>query len=190
MALTEQQASEIEHLIPAMRGFARGLTGRNDAADDLVQDALVKAISKIDQFEEGTNMKAWLFRIMRNAHIDEMRKIQRRGTHVDVDDTEAVQLGAPGSQFSAVELTEFRLAFAKLSEQDREVLLLIGMEGHTYEEVSEMTDLSVGTVKSRLSRERSRLRKVMTGPAPAMQKNRGRSQQTRANTFANAAAYA
>jgi hypothetical protein len=73
---------------------------------------------------------------------------------------------------------------------EREVLLLIGMEGHTYEEVSEMTDLPVGTVKSRLSRARSRLRKVMTEPAPAMQKNRCRSQQTRANTFANAAAYA
>lgn len=175
MALSEQQADEIGDLIPSMRGFARGLTGRHDAADDLVQDALAKAISKIDRFEEGTNMKAWLFRIMRNAHIDEMRKVQRRGVHLDVDDSEAVQLGAPGSQFSAVELTEFRLAFAKLSETDREVLLLIGMEGHTYEEVSGMIDLPVGTVKSRLSRARARLRQVMDAPATQTRANHPKS---------------
>ena len=175
MVLKEEQAKEIEELIPSMRGFARGLTGRHDAADDLVQDALAKAISKIDRFEEGTNMKAWLFRIMRNAHIDEMRKIQRRGVHLDVDDSEAVQLGVPGSQFSAVELTEFRLAFAKLSETDREVLLLIGMEGHTYEEVSNMIDLPVGTVKSRLSRARAKLRQVMDAPATEPRANHAKS---------------
>lgn len=169
MSLTEQQANEIEELIPAMRRFARGLTGRDDAADDLVQDALAKAISKFDRFEEGTNLKAWLFRIMRNAQIDEVRKNQRRGVHVDIDDTEKVQISAPGSQFSAVELSEFRDAFAKLSEQDREVLLLIGMEGHSYEEAAEMIEMPVGTVKSRLSRARERLRKVMQEPAAAKQ---------------------
>ena len=112
---------------------------------------------------------------MRNAHIDEMRKIKRRGVHLDVDDSEAVQLGVPGSQFSAVELTEFRLAFAKLSETDREVLLLIGMEGHTYEEVSNMIDLPVGTVKSRLSRARARLRQVMDAPATEPRANHAKS---------------
>lgn len=164
MALTEQQANEIEELIPAMRRFARGLTGREDVADDLVQDALAKAISKIDRFEEGTNLKAWLFRIVRNTQIDEVRKIQRRGVHLDVDDPEAVQLSVQGSQFSAVELTEFRRAFAKLSDQDKEVLLLIGMEGHSYEEVSGMIDVPIGTIKSRLSRARDRLRKAMLEP--------------------------
>lgn len=172
MALTEHQANEIEELIPAMRRFARGLTGREDVADDLVQDALAKAISNFDRFEEGTNLKAWLFRIVRNAHIDEVRKIKRRGVHLDVDDSEAVQLSAPGSQFSAVELTEFRRAFAKMSEQDKEVLLLIGMEGHTYEEVSEMVDVPVGTVKSRLSRARDRLRQLMAEPIYANENRR------------------
>lgn len=165
MALTEQQANEIEEVLPAMRRFARGLAGREDLADDLVQDALAKALSNYDRFEQGTNLKAWLFRIIRNTHIDEMRKVQRRGTHIDVDDEEVVQIGVPGSQLSSVELVEFRRAFAKLSDEDREVLLLIGMEGHTYEEASEMIDVPVGTVKSRLSRARDRLRATMSAPA-------------------------
>ncbi len=164
MALSEQQANEIEDMIPAMRRFARGLTGREDLADDLVQDALTKVLSNYDRFEQGTNLKAWLFRIVRNTHIDEMRKVQRRGAHVDVDDEEVVQIGVAGSQFSNVEMLEFRRAFAKLSEEDREVLLLIGMEGLTYDEASEMIDVPVGTVKSRLSRARDRLRAAIEAP--------------------------
>ena len=189
MALTEQQAQDIEELIPAMRRFARGLTGRDDLADDLVQDALAKAISNFHRFEEGTNLKAWLFRILRNRHIDEVRKLQRRGTHVDVDDEEVVQIGAPGSQFSAVELTEFRRAFATLSEQDREVLLLIGMEGHTYDEVSDMIGVPVGTVKSRLSRARERLRGAMTKPVRAARKEPARVTSS-TSVLATAGAYA
>src|SRR3546814_292494 len=128
MELTIEQAAEIQEHIPALRRFARGLTGTVDAADDLVQDCLVKAIANYHRFREGTNLRAWLFTIAHNCHLDAVRSTQRRGVHLDVDDY-AGQLQEPAAQLAHMEMQEFRRAFAQLSEGERKILLLVGMEG-------------------------------------------------------------
>lgn len=173
MELTIEQAAEIEEHLPALRRFARGLTGSFDTADDLVQDCLVKAISNYHRFRQGTNLRAWLFTIAHNCHLDAVRSVQRRGPHVDVDDY-AGQLQEPAGQMAHVEMEEFKKAFAQLSEGERKILLLVGMEGFSYEEVSEMLDIPVGTLKSRLSRARSRLR-VIQNTQPSSVRSRDTS---------------
>lgn len=145
--------------VPNMRAFAISLCGDIDRADDLVQETLVKAWKNLSSFEAGTNLKAWLFTILRNTYFSECRKRRRE---VDVGDTPIEQrLSVHPGQQGAADLTDFRTALAELSDDQREALILVGAEGFSYEEAAEIAGCAVGTVKSRVNRARTRLGELL-----------------------------
>ena len=146
---------ELAGFVPNLRAFARSLTRNPDQADDLVQETLVKAWHHRDMFQPGTNLKAWLFAILRNAHISDIRKRKREVE--DVDGEMARAIGVTGGQEEHIDLQDFSAALANLPVDQREALLLIGAEGFSYEEAALMCGCAVGTIKSRVNRARVRL---------------------------------
>jgi RNA polymerase sigma-70 factor (ECF subfamily) len=146
--------------IPNLRAFAISLTGDHHLANDLVQETLLKAWSHRDKFEPGTNLKAWLFTILRNTYFSEVRKKRREVQ--DVEGEAAARLVSPPEQHGHVDLEDFRKALTQLSVDQREALLLIGAEGFSYEEAAEISGCAVGTVKSRVNRARTRLAELMS----------------------------
>jgi RNA polymerase sigma-70 factor, ECF subfamily len=156
---------ELVTAIPNLRAFAISLTGNPHLADDLVQETLLKAWSHRDKFEAGTNLKAWLFTILRNTYFSEFRKKRREVQ--DVDGQAAAQLTSPAEQFGHLELADFQRALHLLSPDQREALLLVGAEGLSYEDAAKISGCAVGTVKSRVNRARVRLTAVLAGgPIP------------------------
>lgn len=149
--------------IPYLRRYARALTQNVSDADDLVQNCLVRAIAKMDRFEAGTNLRAWLLAIMHNIFIDSFRK-KRRAREV-CETTETIQKGmfTPANQFRRVQVTDVEAALSKLPAAQRSTLLLIALENLTYEEVAAITEVPVGTVRSRLSRARHALIQMVDG---------------------------
>lgn len=148
----------VEHL-GAMRAFAVSLTRNSAAADDLVQDTLVKAWSNIDKFEVGTNMRAWLFTILRNTFYSLRRKRKR-----EVEDGEgglAAGLAQKPDHDGRLQMREFGEAFELLPDEQREALILVGAGGFSYEEAAGMCGVRVGTIKSRVNRARSRLTEIL-----------------------------
>jgi RNA polymerase sigma-70 factor (ECF subfamily) len=141
--------------IPNLRAFAASLAGSIHMADDLVQDTLLKAWSHADSFVEGTNLRAWLFTILRNGYFSILRK---RGREVQ-DSTGAFteRLAVSPSQQGVVDLADFRIALAKLPPEQREVLIMVGVGGISYEDAASICGVAVGTVKSRVNRARTRL---------------------------------
>ena len=150
---------ELVTLIPHLRAFARTLTGDPTAADDLAQEAMMKAWDARASYQMGTNMKAWTFMILRNQFYSEKRRSWRQSqldqeaaerTLVAVDDPEA-----------PVALDELRLSLAQLPAEQREALILVGAGGFAYEEAAEICGCAVGTVKSRVSRARKALHSIL-----------------------------
>ena len=144
----------LEHL-PSLRAFAISLTRNVSAADDLVQDTIVKAWSNFDKFEPGTNLGAWLFRILRNTFFSNARKHKR-----EVADSEGLHAGrlfVRPEHDGKMAFTEFLGAFDQLSPEHREALILVGAMGYSYGEAADMTGVALGTVKSRANRARNRL---------------------------------
>ncbi|WP_247871989.1 sigma-70 family RNA polymerase sigma factor [Azospirillum sp. TSO35-2] len=156
---------QIEEEIPRLRRFARAMVRDATLADDLVQECLERALSRLHLWRPGTNLRAWLFTILRNLHINGVR---RRQPVVDIDAEAQAAIGAaPGSQFVRMELRDLRRALALLPNEQREVVLLIGLEGISYNEAADILAISIGTVKSRLSRGRRALRLLMEGHSPS-----------------------
>jgi RNA polymerase sigma-70 factor (ECF subfamily) len=145
--------------IPNLRAFAMSLCGKSDRADDLVQEALVKAWAAQASFTPGTNLRAWVFTILRNVYFGELRK--RRREVEDVDGAYAATLSVSGEQDARVDFTDFQKALAQLSPDQREVLTLIGASGFSYEEAAEICGVAVGTIKSRLNRARAKLAELL-----------------------------
>jgi len=145
-------------LLPRLRMFARSLTGDAARADDLVQDTIVKALSNIDRFEPGTNLRAWLFTILRNTFYSDLRK--RRREVADSEGEHAARLAEPQRQDAAVDFTDFKRVFAQLSAGHREVLTLIAASDCSYE-AAEICGCAVGTIKSRINRARRRLEELL-----------------------------
>jgi RNA polymerase sigma-70 factor, ECF subfamily len=141
--------------IPSLRAFATSLTGNRDRADDLVQDAILRAWANIDRFERGTNLNAWLFTILRNQFHSEYRKRKREVE--DADGSYAARLKTHPDQQSRLDFEDFRAALATLPLDQREALLLVGAQGMSYEEAAAVCQVAVGTVKSRVNRARSKL---------------------------------
>lgn len=156
MRLSSNDAKAIEAEIPYLRRYARILANGTDAADDLVQDALERAIARFDRFQQGTNLRAWLFTILHNIRCDQHRRVVRRPVEIPIDDVH--QPSTRPSQADALHLADFRRAFARLSEPHREVLVLVGVEGMDYQRAAEILGVEVGTVKSRVFRARESLR--------------------------------
>jgi RNA polymerase sigma-70 factor (ECF subfamily) len=157
----------IEAEIPRLRRYARYLARDADRADDLVQECLMRAIARVDSWTPGTNLRAWLFVILRNCHINEVRRGQRISL-VGETTTDYEVVPTPASQEAHVSLLEVRDAYLNLSEEHREVLLLVAIEGLQYEEAAAILEIPVGTIRSRLSRARQALRDALEGDGAMM----------------------
>jgi len=150
--------------IPNLRAFAASVSGSIHLADDLVQDTLVKAWANSDKFQEGTSMRAWLFTILRNTYYSLYRK---RGREVqDTDGIYTDRLAMHGSQEGHMDLADFRRALARLPEDQREVLIMVGASGLSYEEAAEICGVAIGTIKSRVNRARVKLAEMLSISSP------------------------
>ncbi|MCU4181401.1 sigma-70 family RNA polymerase sigma factor [Bosea sp. BH3] len=161
---TEAQAKDFKdgliREIPNLRAFAASLSGSMQLADDLVQDTLLKAWGNSDKFEPGTSLRAWLFTILRNTYYSLYRK---RGREVqDSEGTYAERMATHGNQESHLDLADFRKALAKLPEEQREVLIMVGATGLSYEEAAEICGVAIGTIKSRVNRARTKLAELLS----------------------------
>lgn len=148
--------------IPRLRRYAIALLRDRTAADDLVQDVVLRALDRLHLWRDGSNMRTWLFTIMHNLHANDRRRLSRTADNRPLDEA-ALARGVPAEQESAVELSQLSEAIAALPEAQRQVLLLVGLEGLSYAEVATALDVPVGTVMSRLSRAREDLRRRMDG---------------------------
>lgn len=158
MSAPDPREELVEHL-PAMRAFAMSLTRNSATADDMVQDTVVKAWTNIDKFEPGTNMRAWLFTILRNNFYSNRRKAVREVA--DVDGVFTDRLSQKPDHDGRLQMNDFKTAFAKLPDEQREALILVGASGFAYEEAAEMCGVRVGTIKSRVNRGRNKLAELM-----------------------------
>jgi RNA polymerase sigma-70 factor (ECF subfamily) len=155
----------IEQHIPRLRRYARALTGERTIADDLVQDTLERACNKLHLWRRGSDLRAWLFTIMHNVYVNQLRA---RATHPLVPlDEDDIDLPERPNQTDLLEIRDLDIALRKLSDEQREVLLLIALEQLSYEEAAKALGIPIGTVMSRLSRARDRLRRIMRGPPDA-----------------------
>jgi RNA polymerase sigma-70 factor, ECF subfamily len=150
-----------EREIPRLRRYARYLRGEPDHAEDLVQECLLRAMEKIDTWQPGTDLRAWLFVILRNCHINEIRREHRMVSIDDESSASGPTLTVPSNQETRVALAEVRNAHLSLREEHREVLRLVVIEGLQYKEASAILDVPLGTVRSRLSRARQALRQAL-----------------------------
>jgi len=149
-------------LIPSLRTFARGLCGSRDMADDLAQDAMMRGWAARVSFTPGTNFRAWMFMILRNQFYTTIRK-NKRMTSWDPEVAERVLVEAPAQQ-DAIHVADVERALQQLPAEQREVLLMIGAHGASYEEAAEVIGCALGTVKSRLARGRKALALLIDGP--------------------------
>ena len=147
--------ARLDQLLPSLRAFARSLAHNAAQADDLVQDTLVKALANVDRFEPGTNLRAWLFTILRNHYYSQLRKLKREVE--DADGKFAARIAVRPEQDGSVDLEDFKAAFAQLAPDHREVLTLVGASGCSYEEAAAICGCAVGTIKSRVNRARRKL---------------------------------
>ncbi len=155
---------DLKAALPRLRIYALSLTRDRDRADDLVQDAVVKALAGQRSFQPGTNFPAWLFRIQRNEFISGLR---RQRPTLPLDDVIANALSHAPAQESGLIMREFTKAFGLLAAGQREALLLAVLEGWSYQRIAVLSDVSVGTVKSRISRARTALKQTLTGEESA-----------------------
>ena len=157
--------SELAGLVPNLRAFARTLSGNADAADDLVQETLVKAWRSRSSFAPGSNLKAWLFTILRNTFLSERRR--RKFEVHDAEGKMAEQLSVNGAQSDHMDLLDFAKAFALLPHEQREALTLVGAEGFSYEDAALTCGCAVGTIKSRVNRARAKLSEMLGDELPS-----------------------
>jgi RNA polymerase sigma-70 factor (ECF subfamily) len=151
---------KIEAEIPRLRRYARALTRDETSADDLVQDCLERGFGRRHLWQQGTDLRAWLFTILHNQFVNNVRRGVRQGSAVEIRETEPAFIRAANHE-KHLELRDLRRALALLPEEQRSVILLIGLEGMSYEAVAEVIGVPVGTVRSRLSRGREALRGLM-----------------------------
>lgn len=159
-----QFKSDLLDLIPFLRAFARSLCGNQETADDLAQETLVKAWQARNMFAPGTNLKAWLFTILRNQFYSDRRRAWRQAPW-DQDAAERIP-GSSAEQSWAAELSDTARALSQLSDEQREALILVGAGGFSYEDAAAICHCAVGTVKSRVARARKSLLSLLEGNDP------------------------
>jgi len=150
----------LQNEIPRLRRYARALARDTARADDLVQSCLLRAIAKKHLWAPGTDLRAWLFTILHNQNVNEVRRSAREGVTVSVEDVAPALTMAPRAS-ATLQLRDLERAIKLLPEEQRQVILLVGLEGMHYEEVAAVLDIPIGTVRSRLSRGREMLRRLM-----------------------------
>jgi RNA polymerase sigma-70 factor (ECF subfamily) len=153
---------DIAEQVPGLRRYARALVGDCGCADDLVQDTLERSLRYATQFRRGTNPRRWLMTIMHNVFVNDLRKASRQTLPKGFNDDgiAGARYGASGNPISSLEVRDLDCALQMLPEPQREVVLMVGLEGMSYVEVSLVLSIPVGTVMSRLSRARERLREL------------------------------
>jgi RNA polymerase sigma-70 factor (ECF subfamily) len=152
-------AQSLIELIPRLRRYARALVGERAAADDLVQDTLERAWSKLHLYRRGTDLRAWLFTVMHNVHVNRLRATRP----ADPLEDEMPELAQRATQGDALLVRDLERALAALPEAQRQVLLLVALEDLSYDETARVLDIPIGTVMSRLARARDKLRQLMHG---------------------------
>ncbi len=157
------EAERLVELIPRLRRYARALVGDRASADDLVQDTLERAWAKLHLYRRGTDLRAWLFTVMHNVHVNKVRATRVTDTLED----ELPELAQRASQGDALLVRDLDRAIARLPAEQRAVLLLVTLEEMSYEEVARALGIPIGTVMSRLSRAREKLRMMMLGQGAA-----------------------
>jgi len=156
----ESRDLDIVKQIPRLRRYARALTGDSSRADDLVQDTLERSLVKFHLWQPGSDLRAWMFTIMHNVYVNHVRANQ--SSVVTTMDEEIVLPSTRATQGDRLEVMDLQAALSRLPEEQREILLLVGLEQLTYEEAARVLGIPIGTVMSRLSRARERLRGVMS----------------------------
>jgi RNA polymerase sigma-70 factor, ECF subfamily len=157
-------ADSIVELIPRLRRYARALAGDRIAADDLVQDTLERAWSKLHLYRRGTDLRAWLFTVMHNVYVNQLRAMRPAAQF----DEEMAELALP-ARTDTLELRDLDAAIRRLPPDQREVLLLVALEEMSYDEAAGTLGIPIGTVMSRLARAREKLRSMLSGLPPGGQ---------------------
>lgn len=158
MSDIEPKDELVTHL-PALRAFALSLTRNRATADDMMQDAVLKAWSNMDKFQRGTNMRAWLFTILRNNYYSSRRKLNREVA--DVDNAFSDTLSVKPDHDGRLQMMDFKDAFEQLADEHREALILVGASGFSYDDAAEMCGVATGTMKSRVNRARAKLTEIL-----------------------------
>jgi RNA polymerase sigma-70 factor, ECF subfamily len=164
---------ELRALIPRLRRFGHSLTGSPEDGDDLVQEALEKALAREGQFQVGSRLDSWMYKIMQNAWIDQKRSAARRRNVIQPMTEDVVAVGEDGRDvFDArINLRQVREAMLRLHPDERSVLALVSIEGQSYREAADTLGIPIGTVMSRLSRARTRLLQLLDGTDPVSLKD-------------------
>lgn len=155
----ERIRSQLIELLPRLRRFARHLTRQPDDADDVVQIALERALSRCEQWDAGSRLDSWMFGIIRNAWIDEVRSRQRRGPHLDLDQISDSVAGNHDAM--EIEVMSVQTAMAQLPEEQRTAVSLVLVEGLSYKEAAQVMEVPIGTLTSRLARGREALQTLL-----------------------------
>ena len=166
--MTDELRTRMVELLPRLRRFAVALTGDLDQADDLVQEACMRALSRVEQWQPGTRLDSWMYRIAQNLWLDRMRARKVRGEQVDVESAEALA-GPDGREVveSRLTLNAVSAAMAQLPNEQRLLIALVCIDGLSYKEAAEITETPIGTVMSRLARARRELHARLEGrPQP------------------------
>jgi RNA polymerase sigma-70 factor (ECF subfamily) len=161
--MSAEMRTALLEAVPHLRAFARSLTRNRDQADDLVNDTIVRAIAASNQFTPGTNFRAWVFTILRNLFYNQGRR--GRAKFSSIDDLFIDEPAELASQEASLEFCDFRRAFWQLPEHHREALILVGASGLNYEDAARICGCQVGTMKSRVSRARTELRRMLEDDA-------------------------
>jgi len=156
-------ASQVGERMSDLRRYARRLTGNAADAEDLVQDCLVRALVNWHRFEPGTNLRAWLFTVMRNLHLNSFRRPARHEVPMAIEDLAEAGPARPAAQEAAVEMTDFLRAFDRLTPARQKTIMLVGWDGMSYDQAASELGVPTGTVRSRLSRAREELRDRLHG---------------------------
>jgi RNA polymerase sigma factor (sigma-70 family) len=156
------EADSIVELIPRLRRYARALAGDRSAADDLVQDTLERAWSKFHLYRRGTDLRAWLFTVMHNVYVNQLRSAKAGA----VLDEEMPELARPARESDGLMLRDLDAAIRRLPPEQREVLLLVALEDMSYDSAAQALGIPIGTVMSRLARAREKLRAMLAGLPP------------------------
>ncbi len=158
MSTLDPRDELITHL-PALRAFALSLTRNRATADDMMQDTVLKAWTNLDKFQAGTNMRAWLFTILRNNFYTSRRKMNREVA--DVDNVFSDGLSVKPDHDGRLQMMDFKTALKQIPDEQREALILVGASGFSYDEAAEMCGVATGTIKSRVNRARARLTELL-----------------------------
>jgi RNA polymerase sigma-70 factor (ECF subfamily) len=165
---------DIVTCLPNLRAYARALARNVDQADDLVQSSIVRALSAASQYQPGTNFKAWMFTILRNGYFNELR--HNRGITRPIEAADLEAYSTPANQQAGLEFGDFHRVFSQLPAEQREALVLVGAEGYAYGEAAAICKCPIGTIKSRVGRARSELKRMITmGEIPARRRSKPRA---------------